>query len=67
MKLGEVEIGSNIAQNHSSNFQELISSHYLPKFRNWPKVKVDKVRTGSNNAQNHLSHLYEIISEIKIM
>ena len=29
MKLGQVEVGSNIAQNHSSSLSEIISGHYL--------------------------------------
>ena len=31
MKLGQVQIGSNIAQNHSSSPKEVISGHYLPQ------------------------------------
>ena len=30
--LGQVEIGSNIAHNHSSSPYEVISGHYLPQF-----------------------------------
>ena len=31
VKLGQVEIDSNIAQNHFRSFQEVISAHYLHK------------------------------------
>ena len=30
--LGQVGVGSNISQNHSSSIQGVISGHYLPKF-----------------------------------
>ena len=32
VKSGQVGIGSNIAQNHSSSLQKVISGHYLPEF-----------------------------------
>ena len=32
IKLGEVGVGSNTAQNYSSSLQEVISDHYRPKF-----------------------------------
>ena len=32
VKLGQVQVGSNIAQNHSYSPQEVISGHYLPQF-----------------------------------
>ena len=32
MKLGQVEVDSNIAQNHFHGSQEVISAHYLHKF-----------------------------------
>ena len=32
VKLGKVQVGSNIAQNHSSSRQEVVSGHYLPQF-----------------------------------
>ena len=32
LKLGQVGVGSNIAHNHSSSLQGVISGHYLPKF-----------------------------------
>ena len=60
VKLGQVEVGLNIAQNHSSN--EVISGHYLPQCIwkidqrwNWVKLGV-----GSNIAQKHWSS--EVIS-----
>ena len=31
-KLGQVDVGSNIAQDHSSNVWDVISGHYLPIF-----------------------------------
>ena len=49
-KLGQVGVGSNIAQNHSSSPQEGISGHYLPQFiwkvdQNWNQVKLESVWT----------------------
>ena len=32
MKLSQVGVGSNIAKNHSSRIQGVISGHYLAKF-----------------------------------
>ena len=32
VKLGQVQVGSTIAQNHSSSPYEVISGHYLPQF-----------------------------------
>ena len=32
VKLGQIEIGSNIAQNQSSGLYDVISGHYLPQF-----------------------------------
>ena len=32
MKLGQVEVTSNIAQNHFHSSQEVISAHYVDKF-----------------------------------
>ena len=32
VELGQVEIGSNIDQNHSSSPYEFISGYYLPEF-----------------------------------
>ena len=31
-KLGQAEVGSNIAQNHSSSPYEVIYGHYWPQF-----------------------------------
>ena len=55
VKLGQVQVGSNIAQNHSFNPYEVISGHYLPQFtyKSWPKVKLGQVQVGSNIAKNH--------------
>ena len=57
MKLGKVKLGSNIAQNHSSILQEVISGHYLPPIhmKGWSKVKLGQLEVGSNIAQNHSS------------
>ena len=57
VKLGQVQVGSNIAQNPSS---KPIGSHIWSLFapihmKNWPKVKLGKVQVGSNIAQNHSS------------
>ena len=57
VKLAQVQVGSNIAQNHSSSPWEVIFGHYLPQFT-WkgdPKVKLGKVQVGLNIAQNHSS------------
>ena len=32
VKLGQIEIGSNIAQNHPYSPYEVIAGHYLPQF-----------------------------------
>ena len=43
IKLGQVQVSLNIAQNHSSNPYEVIPAHYLSQFT-WkvePKVKLD--------------------------
>ena len=50
VKLGQVEVGSNIAQNHSSSPYEVISGHYLPQCiwkvdQTWNLVKLEMVRT----------------------
>ena len=50
VKLGQVEIGLNIAQNHSSSQYEAISGHFSPQFickvdQKWNKVKLELVRT----------------------
>ena len=41
-KLGQVEVGSNIAQNHSSNPCELIYGHYLPN--SYEKLTKSEIR-----------------------
>ena len=46
----QVQVGLNIAQNHSSNPYKIISSHYLPQFtwkvdQKWNLVKFKSVRT----------------------
>ena len=61
-KLGQVGVGSNITQNHSSSIQGVISGHYLPKCKSWPNIKLCLIEVGSNIAQNHSSGLYEVIS-----
>ena len=48
VKLGQVEVGSNIAQNHWSLFVPI-------HIKSWPKVKLGQVQVGSNIAQNHSS------------
>ena len=44
-KIGQVGVCSNIAQNHSSWLQEVMSGHYLPPIHkiSWPKVKFGQV------------------------
>ena len=52
VKLGQVQVSLNIAQNHSSK-----SGHYLTQFT-WKvdqKVKLGQIQVGSNIAQNHSS------------
>ena len=65
VKLGQVQVGSNIAQNHSSN--PYMGSHIWSLFapihmKSWPKVKLGQVQVGSNIAQNHSSSQKEVIS-----
>ena len=57
VKLGQVEIGSNIAQNHSSNLYEVLSDHFIypNHMKSWPKAKLSQVGLGLNIAQNHFS------------
>ena len=56
VKLGQVQVGSNIAQNHSSSKYEVIWSLFVPiHMKSWPKVKLGQVEVGSNIAQNHSS------------
>ena len=47
VKLGQVQVGSNIAQNH---------------IKSWPEVKLGQVQVGSNIAQNHSYSTYEVMS-----
>ena len=42
VKLGQVEVGSNIAQNQSSSPYKVIYDHYLPQFT-W-KVDESEIR-----------------------
>ena len=57
LKLGQVGVGSNIAQNKSSSLQGVISGHYLLQIHmtSLPKVKLGQVGVVSNIVQNHLS------------
>ena len=43
-KLDKVGVGSNIAQNHSSDPYEVISGNYLPpiNMKSYPKLKLGK-------------------------
>ena len=51
VKLGQVEVSSNIAQNHSSSPK----MSYLVSMKSWLKLKLGQVGVGSNIAQNHSS------------
>ena len=57
VKLGQVQVGSNIAQNHSYNpYEVYIWSLFAPiHMKSWLKVKLGQVLVGSNIAQNHSS------------
>ena len=56
VKLGQVQVGLNIAQNHSSSPEEVIWSLFAPlHMKSWSKVKLGPVQVGSNIAQNHSS------------
>ena len=53
VKLGQVQVGSNIAQNHSSSpYLAIICPNSHEKLM---KVKLGQVQVGSNIAQNHSS------------
>ena len=52
VKLGQVQVGSNIAQNHSSSTLSLFAPIQM---KSWPKLKLGQVQVGSNIAQNHSS------------
>ena len=56
-KLGQVQIGSNIAQNHSSSpYESHIWSLFAPiHMKSWPKVKLGQIQLGLSIAQNHSS------------
>ena len=59
VKLSQVQVGSNIGQNHSSSLYA-IGSHIWSLFaqihlKSWPKVKLGQVQVSSNIAQNHSS------------
>ena len=43
VKLGQVEVGSNIAQNHSYSPYEVISGHYLPN--SYEKLTKSEIRS----------------------
>ena len=65
VKLGQIRVSSNMAQNHSSSPKEVLSGHHLPQSHemfSWPIVKLCQVDVSSNIAQTHLCNLYEIIS-----
>ena len=54
-KLGQVEVGSNIAQNHLLGIGSHMWSLYMPMHvQSWPKAKFGQVEVGSNIAQNRL-------------
>ena len=56
VKLGKVQVGSNIAQNHSSSTGSDIWSLFVPiHMKSWSGVKLGQVQVGSNIAQNHSS------------
>ena len=51
VKLGQVQVGSNIAQNPiGSHIWSLFAPIHM---KSWPKVKLGQVQVGSNIAQNH--------------
>ena len=57
VKFGQVQVGSNIAQNLSSSPG---GSHIWPLFapshmKSWPNAKLGQVQVGSNIVQNHSS------------
>ena len=63
-KLCKVGVGSNIAQNHSSSLQGVISGHHLPKCTWKVDQKWNYVQVGfdSKIAQNHSSNPYKVMS-----
>ena len=54
MKLGQVEIGSDIAHNHSSSPYDVISGHFVYP-NSYEKLTKIQVGIGLNIAQNHFS------------
>ena len=54
-KLGQIQVGSNIAQIQSASPQEVISGQYLYPIhmKSWPNMKLGQIQVGSNIAQNH--------------
>ena len=59
MKLGQVEIGLNIAKKTFIKPLTIISGNYLPKLT---KVKIGQLRVSSNITQNQKSSIQEDIS-----
>ena len=60
LELGQVGVGSNIAQNHSSGPYEVISDHFLPQStwkvdQKWNSVKLKSVQTLLRIT--HLAHM----------
>ena len=54
LELGCVEVGSNIAHNHSSSQYEVISGHYCPNTHaKLTKSEISEVGVCSKIAQNH--------------
>ena len=62
VKLGQVEVGSNIAQNHQPIWSNILSLIAPIHMKSWPKVKLGQVGNGSNITQNHSSNLEEVKS-----
>ena len=63
VKLGKVQVGSNIAQNDRITHLGHTKSLFAPiHVKSWLKVKLDQVQVGLNIAQNHSSRAYEVIS-----
>ena len=58
MKLGQVEIGSNIAQNtHLAHLKSYLIIICPNSYEKLTKVKLGEVGVGSNIVQNHSSSL----------
>ena len=56
VKMYQVEVGSNIAQNRLFSPYEVICGHYM-----CPKEKLGQIKVGSNIAQNRLFSRWEVI------